>query len=163
MPEGPEEPLSLCLGSPEELLPHLRVLGRGGTWGTWCPRGPECPCTWQHRIVCPLPQSSWVQPPRGPLQSVPSTGDTSSVVTGVRDSGCSRLQPAAVPPPRLPPPGCAVGKLRHGTGQGGEAIAVAAPLPCLRGAGSGSARAQRCHLSCLVSEGWRASGDEAAP
>lgn len=114
-----------------------------------------------------LPESSWVQPPWGPLQSVPSTGDTPSIVTEVRDSGCSGVQAGATPPPWLPPPGCAIGKLRHRTGQGGEAIA-GGPwwqplLLCRCGAGSGSARAQRCHLSSLVSEGWRARGDEAAP
>lgn len=73
-------------------------------------------------VPCP-PESSWVQPPWGPLQSVLSTGDTPSIVTEVRDSGCSRVQAGAMPPPWLPPPGCAMGKLRRRTGQGSEAIA----------------------------------------
>lgn len=51
VPEDPEEQLPLRLGVLRGSCCHaLGVLGRGGTWRTWCPRGPKCHCTWQRPL-----------------------------------------------------------------------------------------------------------------
>lgn len=117
------------------------------------------------------------QPHRGPSHSVPRGGDMPQQCHRGEWQGLQQswlLGPSAMaPPPPVPTSGACV-RLSHreteaqsrtrrmrrlaGT-RGGSPH-----LLCHRGAGSGSARPWRCHLSSLVStQGWRAHGDEAAP
>lgn len=153
VPEDPEEHLPLHLGSQR----HFRVLGCGGTWGTWCPQGPRCHRTWQHPTVPWLLKAPGCSHLGDPSRVSPAQGTPPALSLGSEP----RLGPRH---PQLPAvPWGNRGTEQHEGVRPWRVAVLAAPLLCHRGAGSGSARAQRCHLSSLVSEGWRARRDEAAP
>lgn len=124
MPQDPEEQLPLRLGVLRSSCCHtLGVLGRGGTWRTWCPRGPKCHCTWQC-LLSPVHLKALGCSHLGDhsrVSSAPGTPPALSLRSGTVAAAESRSGPC--PPPWLPPPGCAMGKLRRRTGQGSEAIA----------------------------------------